>query len=491
MGRGFVPPGYKYLGPGNDLNRGKPTNAADALAKQHDILYDALLKAGANPYTQWSDADQEFFSHLKVNDIPTAIAKGLFGFKKGLHKVGLISKASLSKMPSKRKANQQGGRDEATNPALRGAIRQILTTLDGNIRDADGHEDRGPFGSEGFINSEDTPTNNEPFQPVIDRSPPNDGGPMSLSDLLPSAEDAEEFERDMSNIDVPMDGGDEQPETMALRAGGTPGNPVSKETPISRYPSLTYGLQETHTTILPWCGYIATTGMTHGVPNVLELRMTQPFDMIATTLQGLAAGAAWGKDFYVVPYNNSNTRDAATAPTFPSTLDSGPATTEKASWWEYWRKFYEYYTVLGCEYEIFIDNPNETRGTDVVVGWDFNAYSDTATASGNKTPQNQTLAVMKQYKGIQWRTVEQCSNQINQKRQIMIKGTYKPGQTRRNIVNDGDVKTWAKTNNGGTPDSPTLKEFLTLYFYRHELAWLKDTTKTLGVNMQIILKSIL
>lgn len=33
-------PGYKYLGPGNSLDEGEPTNSADAIARQHDIAYD-------------------------------------------------------------------------------------------------------------------------------------------------------------------------------------------------------------------------------------------------------------------------------------------------------------------------------------------------------------------------------------------------------------------------------------------------------------------
>ena len=48
------------------------------------------------------------------------------------------------------------------------------------------------------------------------------------------------------------------PTAAAARTSGTSGNNnVSKETPISTYPSLTYGLQETHTTILPWTGWVS------------------------------------------------------------------------------------------------------------------------------------------------------------------------------------------------------------------------------------------
>ena len=38
--RGLTVPGYKYLGPGNSLNRGQPTNQTDEAAKEHDEAYD-------------------------------------------------------------------------------------------------------------------------------------------------------------------------------------------------------------------------------------------------------------------------------------------------------------------------------------------------------------------------------------------------------------------------------------------------------------------
>lgn len=36
---GLVPPPFKYLGPGNSLNRGQPYNQIDADAQQHDFEY--------------------------------------------------------------------------------------------------------------------------------------------------------------------------------------------------------------------------------------------------------------------------------------------------------------------------------------------------------------------------------------------------------------------------------------------------------------------
>lgn len=60
-----MPPGYKYLGPGNSLDQGEPTNPSDAAAKEHDEAYAAYLRSGKNPYLYFSPADQRFIDQTK------------------------------------------------------------------------------------------------------------------------------------------------------------------------------------------------------------------------------------------------------------------------------------------------------------------------------------------------------------------------------------------------------------------------------------------
>ena len=73
---------------------------------------------------------------------------------------------------------------------------------------------------------------------------------------LPAIEDSQDWgwlPEDPGQMEI--DNGDGNVNMMAARSGaasGGPGGGVSKETPISNYPSLSYGIQETHTTILPW-----------------------------------------------------------------------------------------------------------------------------------------------------------------------------------------------------------------------------------------------
>lgn len=77
----FTLPGYKYLGPGNKLDKGKPTNHSDDVARTHDYAYHEYQKQGYNPYLQTSKADDDFIKNAG-NDYGGLIGKGYFGLKK-------------------------------------------------------------------------------------------------------------------------------------------------------------------------------------------------------------------------------------------------------------------------------------------------------------------------------------------------------------------------------------------------------------------------
>lgn len=267
--------------------------------------------------------------------------------------------------------------------------------------------------------------------------------------------------------------------------GGSSGGPVSKETPVSPgEPS--YGLQETHTTLCNFDGWFSVTTPDFATPIVTEFRLTQPHDMLATTLDTVAQAGAWTKGAHNVPFDNAVSR-VSSATVFPQTTPAVASVTDRASWFTYWARIYEYYTVTKCDYEIKIHNPSSTNTNAMLLGMDFNTHTDVAGASGNKTPQNAALIDMMAFKGIKWMNLTE-SNAISPNGSLtIIKGSYRPGQARRNIVNDGDVKTWNLINDPATPSSPTLKELLTLYFYRAPMNYVLGTTIA-GVNVQYTLK---
>lgn len=93
-GKGFVLPGSKYIGPGNEMNKGKPVDEADANAYQHDVDYDNYIKKGhkaRDVYLGYSDADRRLLSKTKANT-PSGLAVNL-----GMHAKRLLNKTGLTK----------------------------------------------------------------------------------------------------------------------------------------------------------------------------------------------------------------------------------------------------------------------------------------------------------------------------------------------------------------------------------------------------------
>ena len=127
-----------------------------------------------------------------------------------------------------------------------------------------------------------------------------------------------------------------------------------------------------------------------------------------------------------------------------------------------------------------------------MVGTQFDSYSDTAGQTGNVMPQT-ALSQMMAYKNIKWDIIQYSRSEVPNRNNAVISGRYTPGQVKRNIQNDGDVKTWTSTGardlQGTNTDSwatPTLKDFLTLNFYKAPLGFHATT----GCNIQFELKYI-
>ena len=159
---------------------------------------------------------------------------------------------------------------------------------------------------------------------------------------------------------------------MAARIGGSAGpNSVSKETPISNYPSLTYGLQETHTTILPWVGWFAAAGLDKEAPLQLRLRMNTPWDMVDATMGAIGAtdGARLTtKSFYNRGVDQEGRIPSSGGVRFPVEFtDNTTIVNERPQWREFWAKLYDYYTVLGCEYEIHMFNPISVKKVQLMT----------------------------------------------------------------------------------------------------------------------------
>lgn len=287
------------------------------------------------------------------------------------------------------------------------------------------------------------------------------------------------------------------PEAAARSGGGGGGggpSGVNKETPISNYPSLNYGLQETHTTILPyvtWCTLALNSNAT--TPIQLKVRMNSIYDMLDITIVAPPADdtifSVPGITSKKVGFNGRSPYNGNPYPVVPST---GTTATERPQWRDYWAQIYQFYTVLGCEYEIIHVNPignhdtisgtvgNRVYGGDIICAEQVDTYSDTAAATGNVMPLT-TLHEVMNFKNIKWHRIEANGAGNNFGNTMIVKGRYTPGSEKRNIINDGDVKTWTAVGS-----QPNLKEFLTLNYWPHPMS----AGTAFGANIQVRLKYI-
>nr|QKK82944.1 hypothetical protein 3 [Forsythia suspensa parvo-like virus] len=294
----------------------------------------------------------------------------------------------------------------------------------------------------------------------------------------------------------PEDGGDNQMVAARAASGGS-SNAPSKETPISRYPSLSYGLQETHTTIIPFRSYCSVKASNYELPQKMEFRLNSIYDIVKHQVSGTTTTtAALGDGIYNYKLiNGAGSQVGTKFALFPSTLTAGSDSTERPFWRDYWASFYEYYTVLGCKYKITIVNTTSNvtfpGGGDMEFAYEMDSYSQAQGAAGNVMTVGPYHEV-RGYKNVKWTTAH-AGIPINSNDYVTtIAGEYRPGMVRHNIVNDGDIKTWTKISDG----SPTNTDTLVILAFPGDMAMstrVKDDTTTisnLGCNVRIELDYI-
>nr|QTZ83201.1 MAG: capsid protein [Phoenicopteridae parvo-like hybrid virus] len=88
--RDFSLPKYNYLGPGNSLYKGKPTNKNDEVAFHHDVRYGEYMKRKKNPYINWNQADEDAMTKFTDDDYGGFLGRRFFGFKRSAYNAGLI-----------------------------------------------------------------------------------------------------------------------------------------------------------------------------------------------------------------------------------------------------------------------------------------------------------------------------------------------------------------------------------------------------------------
>nr|QWJ89500.1 capsid protein [Porcine parvovirus] len=121
--RGLTLPGYKYLGPGNSLDQGEPTNPSDAAAKEHDEAYDKYIKSGKNPYFYFSAADEKFIKETEhAKDYGGKIGHYFFRAKRAFApKLSETDSPTTSQQPEVRRSPRKhpGSKPPGKRPAPR------------------------------------------------------------------------------------------------------------------------------------------------------------------------------------------------------------------------------------------------------------------------------------------------------------------------------------------------------------------------------------
>jgi hypothetical protein len=253
----------------------------------------------------------------------------------------------------------------------------------------------------------------------------------------------------------------------------------NQETPITNVPP-TFGLPETHTAILPLTTYFSVAQMDHGdcSATTLKVRMTTPYDPIPTTPLSGTLPYSPTKGIYVHPLTYGNNPTYVAGSFFPKTWTGG----EIPAWRDYYGNIYDVYTVLGCHWRATIRSAGSANGADITVATAFESYG--ASSTGNEIPANATLDETYAWKGFKYSNLANYDNdQADRKDVIVISGSYKPGQSRTNVKNDEDVKTWTAIGS-----LPSLTEQLKIFFWRSPLA--NSNTSHYGCNVMLEVKYI-
>lgn len=123
-------PGYKYLGPGNKLDKGKPNNRNDDVAYHHDVAYDKYIKKGKNPYLSYNDADDKARAEFTFDDYGGAAGKAFFTGKRAAWKMGLIGNLDQPAAKRLRGSNRESIKKEAAS--VENSTREAPSVMSGS-----------------------------------------------------------------------------------------------------------------------------------------------------------------------------------------------------------------------------------------------------------------------------------------------------------------------------------------------------------------------
>lgn len=493
MTRGYF---SNYCGLGG---AGSIQHDTDEACRKHDIIFEEVQKIGGEPYLHYVKGDTEFLKELMSKpaksfkeQVVKEISSAYAAFKH-------LLPASQVDMPAK----------------LRGVYEDENGKLHMDIQ----RPTKKPFGGDQLRQEKrqqlaiaNNPVTQRPTQRLIKNTSPNaieqPQGPRAQRDLTQEFEFAADptskynWEA-LSNLNrsTNMDSGDVEMQSRSMASGSTDSSRQTSEETAIIYKTPVYHLPNTHTCILPTTFYGSAILSSNWDALDLVLRMNDYKMPLTTKLStkppntgGGNVGALFTKGLYnaKIPKTNSNSGNATSANIIPLTTQSSlysafdapntarwtksqynfPMTLaanshplcKMSAWFE---KLYDYYTVIGCEYEIIIENIREDTplNNDIVIGETLDTYS----LATDKTQNNRTLSNQQLYDCMYWKNfaTEAFLNDKDsdpRSRYKIIKGVHKVGSGTKMVENDGDAQRWTRTTRTLEQDNKLLEE-------KHWLFW--------------------
>lgn len=414
---------------------GTPRHKVDQLCKEHDEAYEKYIKKGINPYLSYNLADEVFMEQLK-KIVPATIEERLV-------KLGAQGFVNMKK-------------------SVASSINDDYVT---------------PIRPKGKKIKNITPSKK------IRGSFPNLPNTTNMSKRT-----ADEAELDSS-----------EPMPLALRstAGGdaSAGRKGSQETPIEYY-QPSYGLQETHTTILPITFYgsailskVEALDLRISMNNIFGI-LNSTFSAAAGNLSSPTRGGLFTKALYVnmIPladeFQSSDTdgaqwkrgerpnltRWAITKSVFPTTLASSGSTL-KPEYLDYFKKLYMKYAVMKCDWDITFENCALIEGADALTAYGYNSFSSAGGREQDRFPENAKLHDVQYWKNVNWKLLKAGTPDDTQRRLTNLSSTYTIGSHKRLVTNDEDVQTWTDID-----AAPLLEEELQFMMWAAPFNRIADIT---------------
>lgn len=482
--RDFTLPGYRYLGPGNKLDKGEPTGQSDAAAQKHDYEYTALQQKGINPYTTYNYADETFINEVG-NDIGGQIGKRVFQAKRIAANAGLLNKHTkqpkdphkywqqreksqwyhnkqkresmynygrTGKHPDKTTAEEKASEAATDFPDTEPATNLNYDKKD-NINDANASLERFKNNKRDLETLLSNTSNDMKKRKIkeqisiqekyIEQATQRVNNVNNTNNTSLSNSQGNDNMASNNNKTTPTE--PIEPETSQLRSGST-ANPAKHggETQLANINYTIYRpYPSTNQVLMPFYKTGTASVVASGGYNYIGFRLNSIFDTVFTPSQPTNDGTTDG--------GNAAAVDAA----------DGAGSREHPFMRDFWKNIYNYYAVVQCNYKItFIMDSKVDRGELTIYEYKH----------GQQGPPllNSAGAVLAHryrqrhpgcnYQFLQALPVQTTSgvypNTLNNK--VVFRGTWTPGSIKHEVVEDELRETWTKMNT-----TPTDHEKLT------------------------------